>query len=140
MLVDVQVVSVCSGKLAARGVGSFAGNLARFAPRPLRFAHVPAICLDNPACSKSARLAKKVRVALRLFCDKQDRLRLGEMTEDSGGATVDGSPLDALNDSARARGPRLSLSLADMADMADFVQARPNTQSARDAPPSFTLT
>ena len=68
----MQVVSACSGKLAARGVGSFAGNLARFAPRPLRFAHVPAICLDNPACSKSARLATKVRVALRLFYDSQE--------------------------------------------------------------------
>ena len=71
------MVSARSGKQAARGVGSFAGNLARFAPRPLRFVHVPAICLDNPACSKSARLAKEVRVALRLFRDKQRRLRHG---------------------------------------------------------------
>jgi hypothetical protein len=58
-MTHVQVDSAYSGKLAVKGVGSFADNLARFALRPLRFAHVPAICLDKPACSKSARLQRR---------------------------------------------------------------------------------
>jgi hypothetical protein len=60
-----------SGKPAAASEwGSFSRNPAGFAPRLLRFAEVPAFCLDNPACLESARLAK-VHVAFRLFRDNR---------------------------------------------------------------------
>jgi hypothetical protein len=66
--------------------------------------------------------ARPYPVAFRLFCDKQDRLRVGEMRKDSNGATVDGSPLNALNGRRSRPRPRLAVSLAGVADMADFVQ------------------
>jgi hypothetical protein len=62
-----------SGKPAGSERGSFSRNPASFAPRLLRFAEVPAFCLDNPACLESAPLAK-VHVVFRLLCDNRVHL------------------------------------------------------------------